>query len=198
MAEIVGEVFGACEGEECGFPEYKGAVRVLWVVFLARFWSGLIRLGEEEGERDIPEVVDEEERELSEVAEDWIELEEERQGGDGVVGAWDIFRIVPIFVGLRVGSIGSSDYNGYVIGMYAKDGVAMSWVRVGCVTSSVRSWAEGEVPFNGDSCPLILISPSSIRFSFLRLCEMYFRGRPVWELSLCSVFFGGGLVDLGG
>ena len=35
------------------------------------------------------EVTGEEERELSEVAEEGFEFEEERHGGDGIVGSWE-------------------------------------------------------------------------------------------------------------
>ena len=127
------------------------------------------------------EVTGEEERELSEVAEEGFEFEEERHGGDGIVGSWARVGRDSILVGSGAGSTVPSDAYSSLAGLWVGDSDAIFWARAGCVLSSVSSWAGGDFLSDGVSLEHISISSLSERYIFFGAHEISFGDRLVWE-----------------
>ena len=98
---------------------------------------GLIEIGEEVFSDLIRSGVEEEEREMLEIAAEGVKFEEEMQVGDGVVGSWARVIMVPGLVGSHSVSVCLSYADNSDKDLWVRDGVAVFKVRVGCVPSLV-------------------------------------------------------------
>ena len=141
----------------------------------------------------------EEERELSEIAEEEDDTEEELRVRDGVAGSWTRVRRGPGLVRSRAGSVCPSDVDNSKKELRVGDGVAVSCARVGSGLGLEGSRSRSVCLSNSDSLEQIPISSLSERLGSLRAHGMSFRESTVWRgIIVVFFFFWGVLGDLDG